>query len=52
MYDFIMGVQLTLENLGDFSFGSKDRDKLVNDFDKAIRWFQKNNIKAYMTLLD
>ena len=52
MYDFIMGVQLTLENLGNYSFGSKDRDKLVNDFDKAIRWFQKNNIKAYMTLLD
>ena len=45
IYDFIMGAQMT------FDMGLRD-PKVINDFDKALQWFQKNNIKAYMVLLD
>ena len=45
IYDFIMGAQMT------FEMGMRD-PKMLNDFDKALRWFSKNNIKAYMVLLD
>ena len=42
MYDFIMGAQM---------FG-KMPDTMINDVQKALRWFRKNNPKAYMVLLD
>ena len=45
MYDFIMGAQLVMER------GAYNQ-KLVNEFHKAITWFQKANINAYYVLLD
>ena len=45
MYDFIMGAQMVFES------GFND-EKLISDFQKGLRWFSKNNIKAYMILLD
>ncbi len=42
IYDFIIGSQLV---------GLKS-NKHRDEFDKALRWFSKNNIKAYMVLLD
>jgi len=42
MYDFIMGAQM---------FGNMP-DKMINDVQKALSWFRKNNPKAYMVLLD
>ena len=42
IYDFIIGSQLV---------GLKS-NKHRDEFDKALRWFSKNNIKAYMALLD
>lgn len=45
MYDFIMGAQMMMER------GHHDK-KLMTDFRKALTWFQKANIKAYMVLLD
>ena len=49
IYDFIMGATIVLE-AGIYS--DKDHKKLQNDFDKGLRWFMKNNSKAYMILLD
>ena len=42
MYDFIMGAQM---------FGNMS-DKMIDDVQKALKWFRKNNPKAYMVLLD
>ena len=47
MYDFIMGSQYVME-VAPKTVTSKQ----VNEFHKALRWFQKNNIEAYMVLLD
>lgn len=47
MYDFIMGSQYVME-VAPKTVTSKQ----INDFHKALRWFQKNNIEAYMVLLD
>jgi hypothetical protein len=45
MYDFIKGVEMILSHTtGDNS--------LVKRFYDGISWFQDNNPKAYMTLLD
>jgi hypothetical protein len=46
LYDFIMGCNQV------WAIGIKPTKETVNHFDKALRWFQKNNIKAYMALLD
>ena len=47
MYDFIMGSQHV------FEMAPKSvTPKQVNDFQKALNWFRKNNIEAYMVLLD
>ena len=46
LYDFIMGCNQV------WAIGLKPTKETVNHFDKALRWFQKNNIKAYMALLD
>ena len=45
MYDFIMGTQMM------FDMGLRD-EKIIDEFDKGLRWFSKNNIEAYMILLD
>ena len=45
MYDFVMGVTTMLE-LGMYS------PSMVDDHRKGLDWFVKNNIEAYMVLLD
>tara|TARA_B110000444_G_scaffold15071_1_gene12988 strand:+ start:667 stop:924 length:258 start_codon:yes stop_codon:yes gene_type:complete len=45
IYDFIMGTQAV------FEMGLEDKS-LINDFQKALTWFRKNNVNAYMVLLD
>ncbi len=47
MYDFIMGSQYV------FEVAPKTvTTKQINDFHKALNWFRKNNVEAYMILLD
>ena len=46
MYDFIIGSTMVLEMSG----GYKHTD--VEELRKGLDWFRKNNIEAYMTLLD
>lgn len=47
IYDFIMGSQQV------FEMAPKSvTPKQVNDFHKALNWFRKNNVEAYMVLLD
>ena len=47
MYDFVIGSQLV------FEMAPKSiTQKQVNDFQKGLDWFRKNNSKAYMVLLD
>ena len=45
MYDFLTGAQMC------FDMGMQD-EKILDDFHKGLRWFSKNNINAYMDLLD
>ena len=45
MYDFLIGAQMC------FDMGMQD-EKILDDFHKGLRWFSKNNINAYMDLLD
>lgn len=47
MYDFIIGSQYVME-VAPKTVTSKQ----IDEFHKALRWFQKNNIEAYMVLLD
>ena len=47
MYDFIMGTQFTMEMAPRTVTQAQ-----INDFHKGLRLFQKNNINAYMALLD
>ena len=47
MYDFIMGTQFIMEMAPKTVTQAQ-----INDFHKGLRWFQKNNINAYMALLD
>ena len=47
IYDFIIGSQRV------FEIAPKTiTQKQVNDFHKALNWFRKNNVNAYMVLLD
>ena len=46
MYDFIIGSTLVMEMAG----GYKHTD--VNELRKGLDWFRKNNVEAYMVLLD
>tara|TARA_R110002167_G_scaffold93831_1_gene251120 strand:+ start:964 stop:1227 length:264 start_codon:yes stop_codon:yes gene_type:complete len=46
MYDFIIGSTMVLEMAG----GYKHTD--VEELRKGLDWFRKNNIDAYMVLLD
>tara|TARA_Y100000401_G_scaffold111597_1_gene110021 strand:+ start:604 stop:864 length:261 start_codon:yes stop_codon:yes gene_type:complete len=45
MYDFVMGATMMIE------LGYRN-EKVLTDHRKGLRWFQKNNIEAYMVLLD
>ena len=47
MYDFIMGSQYVMEVAP-----KTVTNKQINEFHKALNWFRKNNIEAYMVLLD
>ena len=46
MYDFVKGAEYYMVISG------KQNDKLANEMHKGLTWFAKNNIEAYMTLLD
>jgi len=47
IYDFIMGSQYV------FEMAPKSvKSEQIDDFHKALDWFRKHNIKAYMALLD
>lgn len=47
IYDFIIGSQRV------FEMAPKTvTTKQVNEFHKALNWFRKNNVEAYMVLLD
>ena len=56
MYDFLKGAEYTLiiaqKKITDDERTSKFLKELVGDFDKGRDWFRKNNIDAYMALLD
>ena len=47
MYDFIIGSQMVFEMAPQTVTKQK-----VDDFQKGLAWFGKNNIEAYMVLLD
>jgi len=47
MYDFIIGCQWVFERAP-----KTVTPKQINDFQKALNWFRKNNAEAYMVLLD
>jgi len=47
MYDFIMGSQMVFEMAPHTVTEQK-----VKDFQRGLAWFSKNNIDAYMVLLD
>lgn len=47
IYDFIIGSQLMFEKAP-----TMVTKKQIDDFDKGLSWFRKNNIEAYMVLLD
>lgn len=49
MYDFLKGAEYTLIVLSE---QNKTDDQLIKDFDRGRDWFRKNNIDAYMALLD
>jgi hypothetical protein len=44
MYDYIKGAEV-------MAFSMNDAD-LIKNFNKAIRWFRKENVDAYYILLD
>ena len=46
MYDFVIGSTIVLEMAG----GYKHTD--VSELRKGLDWFRKNNLEAYMVLLD
>jgi len=47
MYDFILGSQYIMEVAP-----KTITPKQVNEFQKALNWFRKNNAEAYFVLLD
>jgi hypothetical protein len=46
IYDFIIGSTLVMELQG------MKQDDLLEDYKKALNWFQVNNAEAYMKLID
>ena len=47
LYDFILGCQMVFD-----SVPSSMTTKRINEFQKALNWFRKNNPEAYYVLLD
>ena len=47
LYDFIMGCQMVFD-----SVPNTMTTKRINEFQKALNWFRKNNPEAYYVLLD
>ena len=47
IYDFILGSQYIMEVAP-----KTVTPKQVNEFQTALNWFRKNNVEAYMVLLD
>ena len=47
MYDFIIGSQMVFEMSPQTVTPGK-----VRDFQRGLNWFRKNNVEAYMVLLD
>ena len=47
IYDFIMGCNMLFA-----TNNARVNDDMIKDFDRALTWFRKNNIEAYMVLLD
>ena len=47
MYDFIIGCQTVFEMSPQTVTPGK-----VRDFQRGLNWFRKNNVEAYMVLLD
>tara|TARA_R100001082_G_C4266396_1_gene117804 strand:+ start:219 stop:500 length:282 start_codon:yes stop_codon:yes gene_type:complete len=53
IYDFIMGASMTLERAYDRNEEPNKRlKKITKDLYKGLNWFRKNNVDAYMVLLD
>ena len=53
IYDFIIGATISLEEAYENEIEPNDRtEQITRDLYKGLDWFQKNNIKAYMVLLD
>ena len=53
IYDFIIGANLYLEYAFENKLESNDKlERITKDLYKGLNWFQKNNAKAYMILLD
>jgi len=52
MYDFIIGAQLMFAIHQEKQPNKPIGDKLLDNFEKALSWFRRNNGKAYMVLLD
>ena len=46
MYDFVIGSSIVMEMSGGYKHTN------VNELRKGLDWFRKNNVEAYMTLLD
>ena len=46
MYDFVMGATIACE------MGMFNTPHHIQELRKGLDWFRKNNIKAYMVLLD
>ena len=49
MYDFIIGSTIAMD-IG--IFNTEDRTQAVDELHKALDWFKKHNVKAYMILLN
>ena len=47
LYDFIMGCNMVFE-----SVPNSMTSKRINEFQKALDWFRRNNPEAYYVLLD
>ena len=53
IYDFVIGANMFLEQAFENKVEPNDKiEKITKDLYKGLNWFQKNNIKAYMVLLD
>ena len=47
LYDFIIGCQMVFD-----SVPNSTTSKRIDEFQKALMWFRKNNPEAYYVLLD